>query len=422
MSQESILSPLTEKLDNGVFRTVLPSGTVVLSEHMESIRSITIGFWFRQGRVHEAETELGASHLLEHMVFKGTARRSPRELAWAIERLGGTLDAYTTHEATAYHARIPAEELNVALDVLTDLTFYPLLRESDLRLEREVVLEEIAATEDVPAEVAFEKHARFLYDGHPYGEPIIGTRESVTALSAENLSAVHRKVYQPGNLVVAAAGNIEHVALVDSLQALLPEGETPVSEKPVEVPTGSIGVRRVEQGGGRQIHIVTGGLSTSYKDPLRYALLVTSTALGEGMSSRLFQRIREELGLSYTVYSFHGFFSEIGHVGAYVATRPESAAAAHNALFSELATIAVDGITIEELEDTRTQLKGQILISLESPGARMNRLAGVALYDQPYRTLDEVASRIDMVSLDQCKEAACYFDPTRLATLELAPE
>ena len=147
---------------------------------MESIRSINIGFWFKQGRVHEVDTELGASHLLEHMVFKGTARRSPRELAWAVERLGGTLDAYTTHEATAYHARVPAEGLDVALDVLTDLTFYPSLRESDLRLEREVVLEEIAATEDVPAEVAFEKHARFLYDGHPYGEPIIGTRESVT--------------------------------------------------------------------------------------------------------------------------------------------------------------------------------------------------------------------------------------------------
>jgi predicted Zn-dependent peptidase len=389
---------------------------------MESIRSITIGFWFRQGRVHEAGTELGASHLLEHMVFKGTARRSSRELAWAVERLGGTLDAYTTHEATAYHARIPAEGLNIALDVLTDLTFYPLLRESDLRLEREVVLEEIAATEDVPVEVAFEKHACFLYDGHPYGEPIIGTRDSVTALSAESLSGVHRHAYQPGNLVVAAAGNIEHLALVDSLRTLLPEGEPPVTEESAEVPVGAIGVRRVEQGGGRQIHIVTGGLSTSYKDPLRYALLVTSTTLGEGMSSRLFQRVREELGLSYTVYSFHGFFSKIGHVGAYVATRPESAPAARDALFSELASIAAAGITIKELENTTAQLKGQILISLESPVARMNRLAGVALYGHPYRTLDEMASRIDTVSLDQCEEAARFFDPTRLATLELAPK
>ena len=194
-----------------------------------------------------------------------------------------------------------------------------------------------------------------------------------------------------------------------------------MTDKSLKVPTGATGLRRVEHGGGRQTHIVTGGLSVPYKDPLRYALLVTSTTLGGGMSSRLFQRIREELGLTYTVYSFHGFFMEIGHVGAYVGARTESASAARDALFSELAAIAADGLTTEELEDTRAQLKGQILISLESPVTRMNRLAGGALYDHPYQTIDQVAARINAVDLEQCREAACFFDPDRLATLELVP-
>ncbi|WP_419948512.1 M16 family metallopeptidase [Candidatus Palauibacter sp.] len=393
-----------------------------MSERLDSVRSVAVGLWVRQGRVHEDPAEGGVSHLLEHMAFKGTRRRSARDLAWELERLGGALDAYTTHESTAFQARVPAGDLDIALDVLCDLTFRPRLEARDLEVEREVVLEEIAAAADIPEDIAFEEHARFLYGGHAYGEPILGTRATVRALPATALAEAHRRAYRPDNVVVAAAGAVEHEALVAGLARWLPDraGGPPPEDPPTPVP--GIGMRRIPRDGGRQTHIVTGGLSVPYRDPLRYAIYVTSTALGGGMSSRLFQRIREERGLAYSVYSFHGFFSRAGHVGAFVGTRPETAEEAREALLEELDRLAREGLTKAELDDTRSQLTGQFLISLESPAARMNRLAGIALHGHRYRTLDEVAARIDAVDRTQCLEAAAYFAPDRLATLELAAE
>ena len=404
-----------------MYRTCLPDGPIVLSERMDSVRSVAIGLWVRQGRVHEDAGHGGASHLLEHMVFKGTQRRSARDLAWELERLGGVLDAYTTHEFTAFQARVPAGALGVALDVLCDLAFFPRLSGPDLEVEREVVLEEIAAAAEVPEDIVFEEHARALYGGHPYGEPILGTRASVRALSVSALAEVHDRAYRPGNAVVAAAGAVEHEALVEGLSRWLPRRAAAPAPVDPPAPVGESGFRRMRREGGRQTHIVTGGLSVPYRDPLRYAIHVTATALGGGMSSRLFQRIRETRGLAYAVYSFHGFHAQAGHVGAYVGTRPETAEEAREAVEAELALLAREGLTREELDDTRSQLKGQFLISLESPASRMNRLAGVALYGHEYRTLDEVAASIDAVDRAQCLEAAAYFAPERLTTLELAP-
>ncbi|MYA34196.1 MAG: insulinase family protein [Gemmatimonadales bacterium] len=412
---------MTGRLDREVYRTCLPDGPIVLSEHMDSVRSVAIGLWVRQGRVHEDAGHGGVSHLLEHMVFKGTHRRSARDLAWELERLGGALDAYTTHEFTAFQARVPAGALGVALDVLCDLAFFPRLSGQDLDVEREVVLEEIAAAAEVPEDIAFEEHARALYGGHPYGEPILGTRESVRTLTVSALAEVHDRAYRPGNVVVTAAGAVEHEDLVEGLARWLPRRAAAPAPADPPAPVAESGFRRMRREGGRQTHIVLGGLSVPYRDPLRYALHVAATALGGGMSSRLFQRIRETRGLAYAVYSFHGFHAQAGHVGAYVGTRPETAEEARKAVEGELALLAREGLTREELDDTRSQLKGQFLISLESPASRMNRLAGVALYGHAYRTLDEVAARIDAVDRAQCLEAAAYFAPERLATLELAP-
>jgi len=389
---------------------------------MASIHSVAIGFWIRQGRIHESPAEEGASHLLEHMVFKGTERRLPRELAWEIERVGGSIDAYTTHEATVYVARVPANHLALAVDILADLAFHPLLRAEDLELEREVVLEEIAATEEAPEDVAFEKHAEFLYGGHPYGAPIIGTLESVSAMSLETLRALHARAYTGANLVVAAAGAVEHEELLDLVSRAVPANGTPRplgSETPIEA---GVGTRRIARPGGRQTHVVTGGLGVAYRDDLRHAVVVTTTALGGGMSSRLFQRVREELGLAYSVYSFHCFFATAGHVGTYVGTRPEAAQQVRDVLAQELEGLAERGLEPEELADTRRQLKGQILISLESPTTRMNRLASVALFDEEYRTAEELAARIDQVDAEQCAMAARLFAPGRAAILELSPE
>ncbi|MXX68437.1 MAG: insulinase family protein, partial [Gemmatimonadales bacterium] len=195
----------------------------MLSERMDSVRSVAIGLWVRQGRVHEGAAHGGVSHLLEHMVFKGTRRRSARDLAWELERLGGALDAYTTHEFTAFQARVPAGALHAALDVLCDLCFCPRLSERDLDVEREVVLEEIASAAEVPEDIAFEAHARSLYGGHPYGEPILGTRESVGGLTVSAVAEVHERAYRPGNVVVAAAGAVEHEDLVEGLARWVPD-------------------------------------------------------------------------------------------------------------------------------------------------------------------------------------------------------
>lgn len=411
----------TVQLEPGVFRTALRSGTIVLSERMESVRSVAVGYWFRAGSAHEPPGLGGIAHLLEHMVFKGTARRSAREIAVEIERLGGALDAYTAHEHTSFQARVPDTALGTAVDVLSDLGFSATLAPSDLELEREVVLEEIARVDDTPDDLVFDLHADFLFPGHPYGAPILGTRESVEAVSAEALAALRDGAYRPAGLVVAAAGRVEHDRLVDLVAARLPsEPGGPPVEVPAPVERG-VGRRRVERPGGRQVHLVAGAPGVPWGDPLRDASVIVNTALGGGMGSRLFQKIREELGLAYSVFSWQAFYRSGGAAGAYLGTRSESAERARDALLAEFRALAGDGLPPAEDAETRTQLKGQLLLSLESPGSRMHRLAGTVLHDEPYRPLDEIARRIDAVTGDQIREVCAGLEPDGLAVLELAP-
>lgn len=412
---------VTKELIPGVLRTCLPDGTAILSEEMSSVRSVAAGLWFRQGTAHEQQPLRGISHMLEHMVFKGTTTRSARQLALEVERLGGALDAYTSHEHTAFQARVLDRHLDVAMDVLCDLAFRPTLRESDLQLEREVVLEEITRVEDTPDDLVFELHADLLFGEHPYGAPILGTKESVKRISTEDLRALHEATYRSGNLIVAAAGRLDHDALVEMVLERLPEGSVQAPESPNTPVQHSVGPTRVQREGSRQTHIVAGGLGLPYGHHLRLALVLISSALGGGMSSRLFQRIREERGLAYSVFSFQAFYTAGGHVGAYVGTREETAPDAREALLEELRNVAETGLQPDELDGAKEELKGQLMLSLESPASRMNRLAGLALYDEPFRTLDEVAERIDRVSADEINEAAALLHPDGLAVLELSP-
>lgn len=419
-SASAVEEALTERLDEGVWRTRLPDGPVILSERMEGVRSAAVGIWFRQGSVHEGGGQRGISHLLEHMVFKGTARRSARELAMEIERVGGAMDAYTAHECTAYQARVPERHVGVALDVLADLAFHPVLRESDLELERRVVLDELAAIEDAPEELAFELHAAELYGEHPYGARVAGTVQTLEGLDGGALRRLHAEAYRGRNAIVAAAGRVDHRELVQLTGRLFPRGGG--RERPAPVgPEGSPGHRRVERPGGRQAHLVAGALTVPHADPLRYAVVVVETALGGGMGSRLFQRVREERALAYTVYSFASFYAAAGHAGAYVCASPARAAEAREALLEELRRVAEEGLDEEELTATREQLKGQVLLSLESPTARMNRLAALAMYGEPYRTVEDIAARIDEVGPDQAREAAALLHPDRLTVVELVP-
>lgn len=403
-------------------RAELENGLVVLTEEMPSVRSASVGVWVRAGSIHESRTEMGVSHLLEHMVFKGTERRSAREIALVLERLGGSLDAYTTREHTSYQARTLDEHQDTALDVLADLVLRPLLRPEDLELEREVVLEEISTVEDTPDDLVFELHAQALWGDHPYGYSILGTRETVSGLTAEDLRRVHERAYRAPNLVVAAAGNVRHEWVVERVAELFAGAANGVEARPV--PPARMGEPREVRfdRGTAQTHLVFGTETFGQGDPRRYALVLLSTAVGGGMSSRLFQRVREELGLAYTVYSFQSFYADAGVCGVYVGTRHEWADRAAGVIREELSRVAREGLSAQELEDAKGQVKGQIVLSMESSTARLHRLAGIALYGEPFLTVDELMARVDAVTLDEVAElSAQYFDPERQVVVRLGP-
>ena len=409
----------------GAFRrTVLPNGLTVLSETMPGVRSVAFGAWVRAASLHEPRELMGVSHLLEHMVFKGTARRSAKQIALELETLGGSLDAYTSREHTVYQARVLDEHLGVAADVIGDFVFGPSLRATDLDLERKVVLEEIAMVDDTPDDLVFELHNEALWGLHPYGYSILGTRDSVSALRTADLRALHERAYHPSQLIVAASGNVEHEALLETLDrtgwtsraggdASRLEVPTPVAERPV---------RRHVSRDGAQTHVVVGSTTVAHGDPRRHAVILLSTLLGGGMSSRLFQRVREELGLAYSVYTFQSFHADVGMHGVYVGTGPETARDALEAISAELADVAERGLPEAELAMGKSQLKGQITLSLESVTSRMYRCAGVELYGEPYRSLDEMLALIDAVTPDDVAGVARdFFAPERQTVVSLGP-
>jgi len=409
---------------DGFRRTVLPNGLTVLSEHMPGVRSVAFGAWVRAASLHEAREKMGVSHLLEHMVFKGTAKRSAKQIALELEGLGGSLDAYTSREHTVYQARVLDEHLDVAADVIGDFVFAPLLRKSDLDLERKVVLEEISMVDDTPDDLVFELHNETLWGGHPYGYSILGTRDTVSALGTDDLEALHDRAYHPSHLIVAASGNVDHDALLGSLERTGWLVDRPRDASRLVVPPAAAEppVRRHVTRDGAQTHIVVGSSTISQSDPRRHALVLLSVLLGGGMSSRLFQRVREEMGLAYSVYTFQSFHADIGMHGVYVGTGPERARDALEAIEAELAEVAEHGLPPEELVMGKSQLKGQITLTLESVSARMYRCAGVELYDEPYRTLDDMLAIVDGVTEEQIAEVAReFFAPERQTVVSLGP-
>ncbi|MFW6201125.1 MAG: M16 family metallopeptidase [Gemmatimonadota bacterium] len=408
--------------DERFARTDLPGGLTVLSEEMPGVRSVSLGVWVRGGPIAEAREEMGASHLLEHMAFKGTRRLDAGEIALVVERLGGSLDAYTAREHTSYQARVLDEHVDTALDVLAELVLSPALRAEDLEREREVVLEEIATVEDTPDDLVFELHGEALWGDHPYGYRILGTRESVGSITAERLRRTHERWYRRANLLVAAAGGVRHDAFVARVRERFADARAGGGEVDAPEPSPVVGREvRIERPTS-QTHIVFGAKTFGYGDPRRYALALVSAALGGGMSSRLFRRVREELGLAYTVYSYQSFYRRAGVTGVYVGTRPEWAERARDVVRGELARLASEGLSERELEDAKGQLKGQLVLSLESSGARLQRLAGFVLFDRPFLTLDALMARIDDVAADEVAAVAAeHLDPEGQVVVRLGP-
>jgi predicted Zn-dependent peptidase len=409
---------------DGFRRTVLPNGLTVLSEHMPGVRSVAFGAWVRAASLHERREKMGVSHLLEHMVFKGTDKRSAKQIALELEALGGSLDAYTSREHTVYQARVLDEHLDVAADVIGDFVFRPLLRKRDLDLERKVVLEEIGMVDDTPDDLVYELHNEALWGEHPYGYSILGTRDTVSSLDVSDLQELHARAYHPSQLIVAASGNVEHDALLATLERTGWLEDRPGDPRRliVPVPVAQAPIRKHVSRDGAQTHIVVGSATVAHEDPRRHAVVLLSVLLGGGMSSRMFQRVREELGLAYAVYTFQSFHVDVGMHGVYVGTGPETAREALDAIDAELAAVAAGGLPPAELAMGKSQLKGQITLSLESVSARMYRCAGVELYGDPYRTLDEMLALVDAVTEEQIAEVARdYFGPDKQTVVSLGP-
>ena len=417
----------TVRLDREIHRTAAPNGITVLSERVPQVRSAAVGVWVRTASAHELRPKMGVSHLLEHMVFKGTEKRTAQEIALSLESRGGSLDAYTSRDSTAYHARVLDADLPRALDVITDMVRRPVLRDSDLSLERQVVLEEIATVEDTPDDEVFDLTYETLWPSHPYGFQILGTKETVSALSADDLKHLHGRAYFPGNCIIAAAGNLTHEALLEEVERQgWFNGDAPASHHnppPVPpVPPAVRGVRRAFEKDTAQTHIVFGTDTIPYADRRKYGMLVISNVFGGGMSSRLFQRIREELGLAYAIYSFTSFYRGVGMAGVYVGSQPARAAKAEDAIRGEFARLSREGLRGAALEDAKQQTLGQLMLSLESPTSRMYRLASTAVYSEPYRSLDEVLKTVEALTADEISELASeFFAPERQTVVSLGP-
>jgi predicted Zn-dependent peptidase len=413
----------TVSLDAAISRTDLPNGLVVVTERLSGVRSAAAGIWVRTASGHESRDKMGVSHLLEHMVFKGTVKRSARDIALALESRGGSLDAFTSRDQTSFQAHILDCDLPLALDVLTDLVRSPLLRQADLELERNVVLEELSGVRDTPDDFVSELWSETLWPEHPYGYSILGTPESVAALGTADLRAVHEGGYHPGNTVIAVAGNVEHARVLDSLEQLGWFAGAARPAVPAVVPHPAMrGLEHIEPDELQQVHAILGTDTVAATDPRRWGLALMATVLGGGMSSRLFQKVREELGLCYAIYAWHSCYRSAGTFGVYVGTSPRTASQALATIGEELRRLFREGITTDELADGKGQLRGQVLLGLESTVSRMTRLAAHVLNDDHYRSIDEVLDLIDGVTVDTVSALATEFlAPERMTAVRLGP-
>ena len=410
-------------MDTDLYRkSILPSGLTLLTERMPDRRSLALGVWVRNGARDEPAELLGISHFIEHMMFKGTERRDARAIAASLESLGGHLDAFTTREEVCYYARALAEHLPEVVDVLADIVCRSRFAPAEVEREKSVVREEISSVEDNPEDKVTENLAEQLWPGHPLGRPILGTSDTVGRLDSARLHDYFRSRYRPDHLVLVAAGAVEHerVAEVVAAHFVAPDGPPlPLSGPPAGfVP----GVRHETREDLHQLYLALGSRGLGYGDPERYALFVLNTLLGGGMSSRLFQSVREEAGLAYSVFSAADFYRETGMVSIQLGVAPDRGREALARVCQELETLVRDGPPEEEVAAARFQLKGSVVMGQESVSNRMVRLAHDELYRGAYTPPDEELERILAVTREEVVELARrLLPPGRFALSAIGP-
>lgn len=400
---------------------VLKNGLTVVAEPMPSVRSVAIGVWILAGSRHERPEEQGISHFIEHLMFKGTERRSAREIAEVMDQVGGQLNAFTTKEYTCYHARVLDDHLPLAIDVLSDMLRSSLLRPEDIEREKGVILEEIGMYQDTPDELVHDLFAQALWGEHPLGRSILGKPTTVQALDRDRVTSYLSTAYTPGGAVVAVAGSFDPDRLVDLLEQAFGSwgGEhTPYGAEPPGTHVATLTQAKETE----LVHVCMGGEGLPLVDDGIYALNIMSNILGGGPSSRLFQEVREERGLAYSVYSYTSAFRDGGVFAVYCGSGPERIGQAVEVIGDQLRRMASEGVGEMELYRAKEQLKSNITMALESTGARMNRIGRSQLLLSQVVPIDEVLLKIQNVSVDHIRKLASRFcDPDRLSVVAIGP-
>ena len=403
-------------------KTVLDNGIRVVTERIDSVRSVSVGVWIDVGSRDEKADEAGVSHFIEHMLFKGTKKRTAKEIAASLESVGGSLNAFTGREHTCYFARVLDEHLEVALDVLSDIIGNPLFNRSHLEKERQVIISEIREMEDSPADLVHDLLMGAIWEADSLGRPIIGGLESVLKLSRSKLVGFLRRHYVFPRMVIAASGNLRHDDLVGKILRKFRSSSDAHPGQLSQLPPQAERNRKVVKKKTAQTHISLGVPTFPYRDERRYVGLVLSNILGGGMSSRLFQGIREKLGLVYSVYAFLDFFEDAGVFGIYMGTDKQNASRVIEAVLKEIKRLRRSTVGSGELSHAKEQLKGSLLLSMESTFNRMNRLARYELFLRDYVDLNQTIRAIDRIrSKDVIGVADELLSSDKLSVVALGP-
>lgn len=392
-----------------------------MTEAMPSVRSASLGFWIGTGSRAETDAQAGLSHLLEHLLFKGTAKYASLQIDQIFDGMGAELNAGTGKETTSVYARVIDQHVPEALDVMTDMVFHPTL--SDVDSERAVILEEIAMYEDDPQEKVFDVLGEAVFGAHPFGRAIIGRASVIAETPLAEIASFHASRYVPSNIVIAAAGAVDHDRFVEMVSERTADLSNGVMRAPDQLAPDAGARRRFERKDTEQYHVCLGGPGLSRHDERRFALRILDTIFGGTSSSRLFQEIRERRGLAYAVYSFASAYQDVGQVGLYLGTRAENLREAMDVVGTELARLRDEPVTAAELERAKENLKGRVVLALESTGARMNRLGSEVLAAAPLLSLDEVMERIESVSIEDLGAlVAELWAPEHLSAAGIGPD
>jgi predicted Zn-dependent peptidase len=395
----------------------------IVTEKIESVKSVSTGIWAKTGSRNETDKQAGVTHFLEHMLFKGTESRSSYDIALSMESVGGYLNAFTSSEYTCYFARCLDTQIERALDVLSDMVLHPSFPEEEMVKEKKVVIEEMKMYRDSPSDYLFEHFSNSIFEGHPLGRSILGTEETVSSLQRTDLYDYMNDRYQPDNLLIAAAGNVDHDEIIRMVKAFF-SGIKPQKGSTYDPAlTPYKRQQQTLQKAIEQTHLILGRRSLNFNHDDKYKLLLTDTILGGGMSSRLHQNVREKYGYCYTISTFNKSYMDTGFYGVYVGTDSEYVDHVEELIFDELQRLQNEPVPQKEFEEAKAQLKGKLMLMLENTSNRMQRLAKSEIYYNRFMTIDELITDIEAVKADEVRNFAVeFFEESQFSKAVLFPE